>query len=263
MKRIFIAAAVTAAITGATGTITAHADTINHSVRANYISKKNNVRNKVNNQNANNYYTTRQITQLSAIFESNNNPGSISTGKGDFGGKSYGAWQFSSNTGTLAEFINFLKRENYSFYFALVRAEYKQKGIQYGNEFDNVWKSIANKYPNTFYNLQMEFIRENYYDKLVRMLRRDGGFSKMLSNLAVQNVLVSTAVQNGVMGAYKIISPLKYRDNPRDFIKDIYNRRALVNEKGVLVNFYSSSNSVQQAIKWRLVREEDTALSMC
>ena len=109
----------------------------------------------------------------------------------------------------------------------------------------------------------MEFIKENYYDKLVRMLRRDGGFSKMLSNLAVQNVLVSTAVQNGVMGAYKIISPLKYRDNPRDFIKDIYNRRALVNEKGVLVNFYSSSNSVQQAIKWRLVREEDTALSMC
>lgn len=249
MKRLVTTVAITATVLAVAGTsITASAQGIN---------KGNNSQNSSN-------YTTRQITRLSALYESNDNPGSISLGKGDFGGKSYGAWQFSSKTGTLTEFMNYLKRENYGFYFGLIRAEYtdKNKTIQYGEKFDNVWEILANKYPTEFYNLQMDFVKENYYDKLIRKLRREGGYAKVINNLAVQNVLLSTAVQNGVQGAYSIVKPLKYMDSPKAFIKGIYTRRATTNSDGVLINFRSSSKEVQNAVKNRFSNEEQTALEM-
>lgn len=249
MKRLVTTVAVTAAVLAVTGvSVTAGAETIN---------KQNDYQNSTN-------YTTRQITRLSAIYESNNDPGNVSLGKGDFGGKSYGAWQFSSKTGTLNEFMNYLKREKYGFYYGLVKAEYtdKNKKIQYGQKFDQVWETLAQKYPTEFYNLQMEFVKENYYDKLIRKLRREGGYAKILNNLAVQNVLLSTAVQNGVMGAYRLVQPLKYMSNPKDFIEAVYKRRAVTNSDGNLVNFKSSSQQVQAAIKNRFLNEEKTALNM-
>lgn len=249
VKRLVTTVAVTAAVLAVTGvSVTASAETVN---------KKNDYQNSTN-------YTNRQITRLSAIYESNNNPGNISLGRGDFGGKSYGAWQFSSRTGTLKDFMNYLKREKYGFYFGLVRAEYtdKDKKIQYGKKFDEVWKTLAQKYPNEFYNLQMEFVRENYYDKLIRKLRREGGYAKVLNNLAVQNVLLSTAIQNGVVGAYNLVQPLKYVNNPREFIQGVYKQRAITDINGNLVNFTSSSKEIQKALKNRFSSEEKTALNM-
>lgn len=249
MKRLVTTVAVTAAVLAVAGvSVTAGAETIN---------KQNNYQNSTN-------YTNRQITRLSAIYESNNNPGDISLGKGDFGGKSYGAWQFSSKTGTLTEFMNYLKREKYGFYFGLVRGEYtdKNKKIQYGQKFDEVWKTLARKYPTEFYNLQMEFVRENYYDKLVRKLRREGGYAKVINNLAVQNVLLSTAIQNGVVGAYNLVQPLRYVNDPKKFIQGVYKQRAITDMNGNLANFTSSSKEIQKALKNRFINEEKTALNM-
>ena len=50
------------------------------------------------------------LGDLSAQYESNGNPGCISDGYGDPGGKSYGTYQFSSNAGSLNQFVNYIQR---------------------------------------------------------------------------------------------------------------------------------------------------------
>ena len=45
------------------------------------------------------------LGDLSALYESNGDPGCVSTGYGDLGGISYGAYQLASNTGSVEEFI--------------------------------------------------------------------------------------------------------------------------------------------------------------
>ena len=48
------------------------------------------------------------LGDLSAQYESNGDPGCISDGYGDPGGKSYGTYQFSSNAGSLGNFVVWL-----------------------------------------------------------------------------------------------------------------------------------------------------------
>jgi hypothetical protein len=55
-------------------------------------------------------------------YESDLNPGAISNTSGDYGGKSYGAWQFSSKTGSLNSFVNWLKEKDGEFYSKLSEA---------------------------------------------------------------------------------------------------------------------------------------------
>ena len=46
------------------------------------------------------------LGDLSAQYESNGDPGCISDGYGDAGGKSYGTYQFSSNAGSLGNLLS-------------------------------------------------------------------------------------------------------------------------------------------------------------
>ncbi|NFH49441.1 vgrg protein, partial [Clostridium sporogenes] len=67
-------------------------------------------------------------------YESNLNPAEISDDPGDYGGKSYGAWQFSSRTGSLDSFINSLKGNNNDMYYKLTYAKSKDNGT-FGENF--------------------------------------------------------------------------------------------------------------------------------
>ena len=48
------------------------------------------------------------LGELSSQYESNGDPGCISDGYGDPGGKSYGTYQFSCNAGSLGQFVSWL-----------------------------------------------------------------------------------------------------------------------------------------------------------
>ena len=48
------------------------------------------------------------LGDLSAAYESNGNPGCVSTGAGDLGGISYGAYQLASNAGSVDAFIQWV-----------------------------------------------------------------------------------------------------------------------------------------------------------
>ena len=208
--------------------------------------------------NANNEF----LGVLSEKYESNGDPGRVSDTPGDYGGKSYGAWQFSSKMGSLDSFVNWLKDRNISFYNKLIEARKLDGNTNCGENFDKAWKEIARDHYNTFYTLQQTYVKENNYDKLVNRLLKVGNFSDVLSSFSARNVIWSTVVQHGVTGAYNIISPLKNITDVEEFITAVYAERGRTDENGILVYFKSSSIAVQQSVAKRFVNEKNEAIKL-
>lgn len=199
---------------------------------------------------------------LSEKYESNGDPGRVSDTPGDYGGKSYGAWQFSSKMGSLDSFVNWLKGRNTSFYNKLMDARKLDGNTNCGENFDKAWKEIAKDHYNTFYTLQQTYVKENNYDKLVNRLLKVGNFSNVLSSFSARNVIWSTVVQHGVNGAYNIIAPLKNITDVEEFITAVYAERGRTDANGILVYFKSSSIAVQQSVAKRFVNEKNEAIKL-
>jgi hypothetical protein len=84
------------------------------------------------------------LGSLSSSFEGNGEPGLVSTGKGDYGGASYGPWQLSSTQGRPEAFLK-SKGSAWASRF---------KGLKSGTpEFTRVWKEIAKESPDDFLEL--------------------------------------------------------------------------------------------------------------
>lgn len=77
------------------------------------------------------------LGELSAQYESNGDPACISDGYGDPGGKSYGTYQFSSNAGSLGQFVSWLN-DNYPQYGEQLNAY-----PLCSDSFDEAWRNIA------------------------------------------------------------------------------------------------------------------------
>ncbi len=126
-----------------------------------------------------------QIGDTSRKFEvgPKGGPGTISSGKGDYGGKSYGTYQFSSKMGVVDKFINQCGYEK------------EFEGIKVGTkEFDSKWKQLAND--NKFGEDQHKYILNRYYQPQINLLKKNGiDLSKR--GPAVQDSVWSTSVQFG------------------------------------------------------------------
>jgi len=123
------------------------------------------------------------LGQTSERFEApGSGPGEISTGSNDRGGVSYGAYQLSSKTGTLQEY---LAQSAYGPEF---------KGLTPATaEFDTRWREIAAADP-AFGQDQHDFIGRSHYQSQLQRLDRMG-LSLEGRGRAVQDALWSTAVQ--------------------------------------------------------------------
>lgn len=199
-------------------------------------------------------YSTLGAT--SAKYESNSNPGTISNTPGDIGGKSYGAWQFSSKTGSLDSFINSLNQSNENFYSKLTEAKAKD-GNSFGRNFDATWTSISANNKDEFLKLQKNSIKQNYYDVVATTLNTKYGFDISTKSNALKESLLSTAVQHGVGGALSVFSKLNLNKSDGNIINDLYNERQKVN-----VYFKDSSAAVKQSVYNRFTKEKQDMLSM-
>ena len=121
------------------------------------------------------------LGSVSAQFESGGKgPGTISSGRGDPGGKSYGTHQLASKTGTLQAYI---KQSKFKDEF---------KGLVPGStKFDAKWKELANN--PEFGQDQFKFIKEKHFDP-VRKKATDSG---IIQSRAVDEALFSIGVQHG------------------------------------------------------------------
>ena len=203
--------------------------------------------------------TDNKISPLgltSAKYESNGNPGTISNTPGDYGGKSYGAWQFSSKTGSLDSFISSLDKKDKEVYSKLSKAKAKD-GNRFGTNFDTAWTSVALSNKAGFLKLQQSYVKQNYYDTAAQTLKSKYGFDMSKKSDALKESLLSTVVQHGVGGTLSVFSKLNLNNSDGKIINDLYNERQKVD-----VYFKSSSQSVQQSVYNRFTREKKEMLSM-
>ncbi|WP_157093224.1 hypothetical protein [Buttiauxella noackiae] len=112
-------------------------------------------------------------------------PGVISTGRGDHGGVSYGCYQLSSNLGVVQQYID---KSKFKSHF---------QGLQAGSEqFNNVWRNIANSSRKEFADEQFNFIKETHYDVQIIFLAKKGIVIKN-KRAAIHDMIWSTSVQYG------------------------------------------------------------------
>ncbi len=139
------------------------------------------------------------LGSLSAKYESNGDPASISDGK-DTGKVSYGAYQFSSYYGVPMEFARWCisSGEGAKTGQRLIDA-FGFDNNTYGENFNAAWKAIAAEDAQSFLVLQHNYTKACYYDKMVSKLETQvSGFDIDDYTIAFKNVIWSRAVQQGV-----------------------------------------------------------------
>lgn len=182
---------------------------------------------------------------------------------GDYGGASYGLYQFASYlppimpngksrpTATNSPLVRYIRES---------RFKNKLLGIKPATpEFDKVWKEIAAEHPDEFREDQHDFIKRNYFDVLMSNLKRSGidltGYGP-----AVQDLVWSTAVQLGPGKTEVFVTPLKDKSNLSEaeivsLVSDYkYNR--------VNTLFASSTDNIKQSVANRYASEKKALLTM-
>jgi LysM repeat protein len=202
------------------------------------------------------------LGKLSAKYETGKRgPGTVSTGRGDAGGVSYGSYQMTSRNdgGTVGRFVSqpgFLWRREF-------------QGLAPGSpEFTRVWKDIAAREPDAFQQAQHGYIKKTHYDPLVRKIQQEDGLKVNARSNALRDVVWSTAVQHGPNNSIvsralrKVRAGLRGRELDRALIVAIYAERGRRRSDGNLAYFSRNSPAVQQGVARRFVNEEQDALQL-
>lgn len=203
---------------------------------------------------------------LSSRYEtSGRGPGTVSSGRGDAGGVSYGSYQMTSRPsgGTVARFIadaGFPWRHRFT-------------GLAPGSAgFSAAWGALAAELTDAFFEAQHAFIRRTHFDPLVRKTALEEGLDVTSRSHALQDVMWSTAVQHGpntpvIRRAIHALGGPDHvrqadREHDRRLIVAIYAERGRRSAAGDLVYFARNSRAVQASVARRFVDEERDALGM-
>ena len=132
------------------------------------------------------------LGSLSRKYESNGNPGCISSGLGDAGGKSYGMYQMSSRMGVVDDYVQWLHNNDY--WFAASLAAHPVGS----SEFDAAWRWLAESANRIdFEKSQHDYIRDSYYKPAVTTLKNAMYDVEGKHNAVMRDVVWSRAVQYG------------------------------------------------------------------
>ena len=184
---------------------------------------------------------------LSSKYEARGGAGTVSSGKGDIGGISYGTYQMSTGSGTAQKFAN----------------EYggALKGLKAGTAaFAKAWKAEASgKNAAKFAQAQHEYVKKSHYNPTANKFKSTTGIDVSTRSAALQNALWSIGVQHGSGGANSIFkaSGVKSSDSDATILKKLYAERSKVDKY-----FKSSVASTKASVKKRFQAELNDALAM-
>lgn len=190
---------------------------------------------------------TGKLGSVSEKFESGGKGVStVSSGKGDNGGVSYGKHQLSSKSGTMTQFLNSKYGAQYKNQFA---------GMQVGSQqFNNKYQQIAARDGTNFEKAQKDFITNTHFAPVAKAIYNATGIQVGHRSRAIQELIYSMSVQYGGNAA-KIFIEAVGRDGNKlsddQIIDRVMNRRAA----GVDRDFKSSSADTRAGIKNRIEQE--------
>jgi type VI secretion system secreted protein VgrG len=147
-----------------------------------------------------------RLGNLSMKYETSARPGQearaaarVSTGEGDKGGVSYGAYQLASKKGQPQKF---LEREG-------ARWADRFKGLDptsRGGDYGKTWQAIAREEPEAFFEAQHAYIQRTHYDPVVARVLKRTGVDIARQPQAIRDAAWSAAVHHGRDGATAILS---------------------------------------------------------
>ena len=180
----------------------------------------------------------------------------VSTGKGDKGGVSYGKHQLSSKTGTMKKFLE-------SDYGAPYREHFR--GMTPGTMmFSKRYKEVAESNPGTFEKAQQEFMVATHFNPMASYIKKEFGLDVGTRSRAMQELIYSVATQYGASGTGKkfISEALGGVDlskvSDEEIIRRIQDYRAATVHKF----FKSSSSDVKAGVAKRAGQEKAVLLKM-
>ena len=201
-----------------------------------------------------------ELGSLSAKYETGGRGcGTVSTGKGDKGGVSYGSYQMATNTGTVKKFVaqaDFPWKDDF-------------KGLQPGTPaFSAKWKSIAKNEPDKFQEAQHAYIKKTHFDPLCAKVLQQDALDVTLRSHALQDAVWSTSVQFGgntpiIHRALAKVDATPMGPNfDRLLITAIYGEKGRKRPDGKMAYFSGSSAAVQKGVAQRFKDELADALKM-
>ena len=165
------------------------------------------------------------LGQLSSKYEGN--AGTVSSGKGDKGGVSFGKYQFASKVGGLYSFMEELKNNNPDLYAQLTAngAEY-YKDKDANKQFQENWKKLAASNPE-FEKAQDAVAKKKWYDPQAKKFEKMTGIDPN-SNKAIANALWSASIQHSDKGVSKILenSGIKAGMSEEEILSRLYGSRS-------------------------------------
>lgn len=183
------------------------------------------------------------LGHISKHFESGRSgPGTISSGRGDPGGKSYGCHQLASKTGTLQAYI---KRSIFAPEFAGLKPA--------SSAFDKKWKEIAKKHPNRFAEDQLKFIKKTHFDGL-------RGYANGLNipdTRAINEALFSIGVQHGKAKQVVKNARIDANDSETEIINKLYDARS------AYVKRLRLNQATKRSVLGRYIKERKMVLKLC
>ncbi len=198
-----------------------------------------------------------QLGYISAREESNGNPGIVAQNPNDKGGASFGVWQLSSKMGSVDEFLKFISNKDEVIFKKLTEAKDKDNG-NFSDNFIAEWKNVANQFYDKFYELQRLFIKQNYYDALIKIAKKNNmNLDSFLNYSSTSNMMWSTAVQHGAGGAVNILKKIPLDSPIETIISNVYDERLKIIAKSYPPNSPNPGVvALYNGIKTRLENEK-------
>lgn len=131
---------------------------------------------------------------MTARYESGGDPTTVSTGRGDPGGPSYGVYQLSSDSGTMGKFLQSPEGQPFAAQF---------QGLEPGSEpFGQRFQQVASQSPE-FAQAQRAYLERTHIQPVMAQAARAG---LPVDNPAIQAALHSQATQHSGNGNIEIIN---------------------------------------------------------
>ena len=187
-----------------------------------------------NNQRAStmNDASVGSIGNLSAKYESNNNPKAVGHDNG--GGYSYGKYQIETKHGTMLDYIKYLKsKSEYKKYANILNIAGGYEGAKEKTKnFEDAWNKLSED--ANFDKSQYQFLLDKKLKPLINFTKNIKGFDIENRHPIIKEMLYSIATQHGNRGSVELLQNAIGLDitnmSDEELVNKVYDERSLVDK---------------------------------